>query len=178
MTATTQTALPQGLTTGTWALDTAHTEASFTARHAGVTKVRGTVKVTDGALVLGDTLETSTLTATLGTYSKTADNTKPNAPQQNDQAPTQSSVGLTLVPNGNGDGLLVQDVDQNSVAADKGFQVGDTILEVDNKKVTTGKDFEDAIAAVKSSGRNTALIKAERDGNVRFIGLPLTSSQG
>lgn len=62
---TTTTALPQGLTAGTWSLDPAHTEASFTARHAGVTKVRGTVKVVEGTLVLGDTLETSTLTATL-----------------------------------------------------------------------------------------------------------------
>ena len=32
---------------------------------------------------------------------------------------------------------------------------------------------EDAITAVKDSGRGTALIKAERGGNVRFIGLPL-----
>ena len=61
----TATALPAGLTPGTWALDLAHSEASFTARHAGVTKVRGTVKVTDGALVLGDTLETSSVSATL-----------------------------------------------------------------------------------------------------------------
>ena len=65
MTATTETALPQGLTAGTWVLDTGHTVASFTARHAAVTKVRGTVKVTEGKLVLGDTLETSTVTATL-----------------------------------------------------------------------------------------------------------------
>lgn len=65
MTATTGTALPHGLTAGTWALDLAHTEASFTARHAAVTKVRGTVKVTGGELVLGETLETSTLSATL-----------------------------------------------------------------------------------------------------------------
>ena len=35
-----------------------------------------------------------------------------------------------------------------------------------------------AIKAIQSSGRNTALIKAERDGNVRFIGLPLTPSKG
>ncbi len=121
----------------------------------------------------------TTLSATLGTFKNdTADNnSQPNTPQQ-DQTPTQSSVGLTLVPNGNGDGVLIQDVDQNSVAADKGFQVGDTILEVDNKKVSTGKEFEDAIKAVKDSGRNTALIKAERDGAVRFIGLPLTSNQG
>jgi polyisoprenoid-binding protein YceI len=65
MTTGTSTTLPQGLTTGTWALDLAHTEASFTARHAAVTKVRGTVKVTGGELVLGDTLEGSSLTATL-----------------------------------------------------------------------------------------------------------------
>ncbi len=65
MTATTETALPQGLTAGTWALDTAHSVAAFTARHAGVTKVRGTVNITEGALVLADTLEGSSLSATL-----------------------------------------------------------------------------------------------------------------
>ncbi len=65
MTTETITALPQGLTPGTWAIDLAHTDASFTARHAAVTKVRGSVKVTAGELVLGETLEDSTLTATL-----------------------------------------------------------------------------------------------------------------
>jgi len=121
----------------------------------------------------------TTLTATLGTFSDKPDTTKPSAPPQDNQpAPTQSSVGLTLVPNGNGDGLLIQDVDQDSVAAEKGFQVGDTVLEVDNKKVSTGKQFEDAIKGVQDSGRGTALIKAERDGNVRFIGLPLTANKG
>jgi polyisoprenoid-binding protein YceI len=62
---TAATTLPQGLTAGTWALDLGHTVASFTARHAAVTKVRGTVKVIEGALVLGDTLETSSVTAKL-----------------------------------------------------------------------------------------------------------------
>ena len=80
------------------------------------------------------------------------------------------------LPNANGNGLLVQDIDPNSVAADKGFAVGDAILSVDNKDVKTAKDFEDAISGVKSSGRATALIKAERDGNVRFLGLPLASN--
>ncbi|MCL2465074.1 MAG: YceI family protein [Micrococcales bacterium] len=59
------TPLPTGMTPGTWDLDTAHTEASFTARHAGITKVRGTVAVTGGALTLGDDLESSALSATL-----------------------------------------------------------------------------------------------------------------
>ena len=92
--------------------------------------------------------------------------------------PTPSSVGITLVPNDGGDGLLIQDIDQDSIAADKGFAVGDVILEVDNKKVETAAQFEDAIKGVKDSGRNTALIKAERNGNVRFLGLPLEASQG
>jgi serine protease Do len=92
-------------------------------------------------------------------------------------APAPSSVGVTLVPNAGGEGVLVQDIDPSSIAAEKGFAVGDTILEVDNKKVATADEFEQAIAGVKDSGRNTALIKAERNGNVRFLGLPLDEAE-
>ncbi|UZN02329.1 YceI family protein [Cellulomonas sp. S1-8] len=59
------TALPTGLTTGTWTIDPSHTEASFTVRHAGISKVRGTVAVTSGALTIGEDLETSSVTVTL-----------------------------------------------------------------------------------------------------------------
>ncbi len=91
-------------------------------------------------------------------------------------APTPSSVGITVVPNSGGEGLLIQDIDAASIAAEKGFQVGDAILEVDNQKVATADEFEKAITGVKDSGRGTALIKAQRDGNSRFIGLPLTEA--
>src|SRR6185437_6841837 len=100
--------------------------------------------------------------------------TKKPAPDENSTAPVQSSVGLTLVPNSDGPGLLIQDIDPDSVAASKGFEVGDTILMVDKKDVNSAKAFQSAIDAVKSSGRSTALIKAERDGNPRYIGLPLS----
>jgi len=90
--------------------------------------------------------------------------------------PAPSSVGITLVPNSSGEGLLIQDIDQSSTAAEKGFQVGDAILEVDNKKVATAEEFEQAIQGVKDSGRGTALIKAQRDGQSRFVGLPLTAT--
>lgn len=89
--------------------------------------------------------------------------------------PSKSSVGLTLVPNGDGNGgLLIQDVDPESPAAQKGFAVGDAILEVNNTPVTTLDEFEAAIDAVKAKGLNTALIKASRDGEARFVGLPLS----
>ncbi|MEO6014353.1 MAG: Do family serine endopeptidase [Devosia sp.] len=103
---------------------------------------------------------------------------QPAPPVDTPEAPVPSSVGITLVPNGDGEGVLIQDVVEDSVAAEKGFTIGDAILEVDNKKVSTGKEFEDAIKAVKDSGRGTALIKAERGGNVRFVGLPLTANNG
>ncbi|HVW93849.1 MAG TPA: Do family serine endopeptidase [Devosia sp.] len=116
-------------------------------------------------------------TVTLDTLKPTSnDNSKQNQPSPNDNATPTSvqSQGLTLVPNSGGDGVLIQDINPDSVAASKGFAVGDTILEVDNKPVNSPQAFEQAINSVKSSGRNTALIKAERDGAARFIGLPLS----
>jgi serine protease Do len=120
----------------------------------------------------------TTLTATLGTLTEEQqpDQPQPQPPVDVPDEPVPSSVGITLVPNANGGGLLIQDIDENSVAAEKGFAVGDAILEVDNTAVATAEEFESAITAVKDSGRNTALIKAERNGNVRFIGLPLEAN--
>jgi serine protease Do len=98
-----------------------------------------------------------------------------------DQAPVppapvagETSVGLTLVPNADGEGgLLVQQVDPESAAAEKGLAVGDLILEVDNKPVASVDEFEAAIAAVQERGLNTALVKVSRDGNARFLGLSI-----
>ena len=87
--------------------------------------------------------------------------------------PTQSSVGLTLVPNSHGPGVVVQGVDPNGVAATRGFAVGDVILEVNHQQVSTGQQVEQQLQAVKSSGRSAVLIKVQRNGQVRYVGLPL-----
>jgi serine protease Do len=91
---------------------------------------------------------------------------------------TQSSVGLSLVPNsGEEGGLLIQDVDPESEAAERGFAVGDLILEVDNTPVATLEEFETAIDGVREKGLSTALVKASRDGEPRYIGLPLGTEE-
>src|SRR5689334_17337393 len=64
MTSATAT-LPAGLTTGTWAVDASHTEAAFTVRHAGISKVRGTVAVTEGAITVGEDLASTSVSVTL-----------------------------------------------------------------------------------------------------------------
>jgi serine protease Do len=84
------------------------------------------------------------------------------------------SLGMTLVPNGDGTGgLLIQDVEADSIAAKRGLNVGDVLLEVDNKALSTISDFTDAVAGVQGKGLETALVKVSRGGEARFIGLPL-----
>ena len=63
--------LPTGLTTGTWAIDASHTEAAFTVRHAGISKVRGTVAVTEGTVVVGEDLASTSVSVTLDPASVT-----------------------------------------------------------------------------------------------------------
>jgi len=51
--------------TGTWALDTTHSEAAFTARHLMVTKVRGRFAVSGGSVTIAENPLESSVEATL-----------------------------------------------------------------------------------------------------------------
>jgi serine protease Do len=115
------------------------------------------------------------LTVTLEKLDETQVAQQPEAPTppQGIEGPVESSVGISLIPNADGDGIVIQDVDPDSIAANKGLAPGDVILETDNKVIATADDFEKAIAGVRDSGRSTALLKTSRNGNVRFVGLPL-----
>ena len=62
---TTTLALPTGLVAGTYSIDPTHTDATFTVRHAGISKVRGKVTVTEGTVTVGDDLTQSSVSVTL-----------------------------------------------------------------------------------------------------------------
>jgi polyisoprenoid-binding protein YceI len=55
------TALPTGLVAGTYAVDSSHSTASFTVRHAGIAKVRGTIGIAAGTITVGEDLESSSV---------------------------------------------------------------------------------------------------------------------
>jgi len=57
------------LTPGTWNLDLAHSEIGFAVRHAGISKVRGQFTDAAATLVVGQTLEASSVEATVQTAS-------------------------------------------------------------------------------------------------------------
>jgi polyisoprenoid-binding protein YceI len=57
------------LVPGRWALDTLHSQVSFSVRHLGVSKVRGRFNDVAADLVVGATADTSSVTATIAVAS-------------------------------------------------------------------------------------------------------------
>ncbi|MYM19433.1 polyisoprenoid-binding protein [Brevibacterium sp. 5221] len=55
--------LPTGLTAGTWNIDGAHSDFAFTARHAGVSKVRGNIYGIEGVLEIAEDFTASSVRA-------------------------------------------------------------------------------------------------------------------
>jgi serine protease Do len=65
------------------------------------------------------------------------------------------------------EGVVVTDVDEDGAAAAAGLQAGDLITEVNRDKVTTVKDFRDALA--KGKDKENVLLLTKRQGNSRFV---------
>src|SRR5262249_28476360 len=53
------------LDAGRWAVDLAHSSVTFSIRHLGVSKVRGRFNAFDAEVVIGDTLEGTSVAATI-----------------------------------------------------------------------------------------------------------------
>jgi polyisoprenoid-binding protein YceI len=62
---TTPSAVSLPLIAGRWAVDTNHSSIGFTIRHLGVSKVRGRFTRFEADIVIGETLDTTTVTATV-----------------------------------------------------------------------------------------------------------------
>jgi len=118
-----------------------------------------------------------TVTLTLGTLpaEKQASNTKT---QQDDSGSEVPKLGLTLAPSskvsgaGN-NGVVVTAVEQGGVAADHGLQVGDVILDVGGKAVTTPADVRKGLSDAKTSGKHTVLFRVKSSDGTKFVALPL-----
>jgi len=70
-------------------------------------------------------------------------------------------------------GIVITDVAQNSAAAALALRPGDLVIAVGHDPVTTLEDLQQKIAAAKKNGHKNVLVRVEREGNSRFIALPL-----
>ncbi|MEU6764327.1 YceI family protein [Streptomyces sp. NPDC046853] len=75
--ATATTALP--LPAGSWEIDPFHSAVNFTIRHLGISKVRGRFAEVTAGLVVGESAETSSVTATIALASIDTGNTDRDA---------------------------------------------------------------------------------------------------
>jgi serine protease Do len=120
--------------------------------------------------------QSKTVTLTLGTLP----NEKQAANEQNDQHADADvpNLGLTLAPGGKvsgsgGSGVVVTAVSAGGVAAEHGFQVGDVILEVGGKSVSTPNEVRKSLNEARSEGKHTVLFRVKSNEGTKFVALPL-----
>jgi serine protease Do len=112
-----------------------------------------------------------TVSVTLGAMPNDKEAMNDQGTNKPDAADTSvAKLGLTLERGR--DGVTITDVDPNSVAADKGLQQGDVILEASGKAVERPTEIAQAFDAARADGRKSVLLRVKTGDTVRFVALP------
>ena len=97
-------------------------------------------------------------------------------PQSDNEAADASKLGLGLLPSPDGRGVLVSQLDPDGLAASKGVQQGDVILDLGGKGVNRPDDVKRGLSAAKADGKAFVLARVKNQQGVRFVALPLTKA--
>ena len=85
-----------------------------------------------------------------------------------DEARTKYNINRKL------NGVIVEEVDPQSPAAQKGVKVGDVIVEAGQDQITKPEDVSRSVDKIKKAGRKAVLLRVEDGkGDLRFIAVPL-----
>ena len=149
-------------------------DARDLARHIGTMSPGASAKL--GMIHQG---QDKTVTLTLGTLPN--EKQAANDPGQNQREVPDSDLprlGLTLAPaskvsGAEAMGVVVTAVASGGVAADHGFQVGDVILDVGGKSVSTPADVRKSLTEARTEGKHTVLFRVKSNDGTRFVALPL-----
>jgi serine protease Do len=87
-------------------------------------------------------------------------------------------LGLTLAPASkvsgtDSNGVVVTAVAAGGIAADHGFQVGDVILDVGGKSVSTPADVRKSLSDARKEGKHAVLFRVKSGEGTKFVALPL-----
>ncbi|MBF9031418.1 Do family serine endopeptidase [Rhodobacterales bacterium HKCCE3408] len=128
--------------------------------------------------------ETQTLLVTLGRR-ETAEGASATAPEGLPAQPSGGEVlGMELMPltdelrqqlgaDGVAEGLVIESVDPQSDAAEKGLEPGDIITEVGQQPVATVDAFQTRVTEARDAGQKSILLLIRRAGNPRFVALSI-----
>ncbi|MBO0738812.1 MAG: Do family serine endopeptidase [Alphaproteobacteria bacterium] len=70
-------------------------------------------------------------------------------------------------------GVVITDVPQNSPGAAQGLRPGDLVVALGHEAVGGLEEFQQKIATAKKNGHKNLLVRVEREGNIRFVALPV-----
>ena len=121
-----------------------------------------------------------TVTLTLGTLPN--EKQASNEPKSHDVSESDlPKFGLTVAPATNvsgadSNGVVVTAVAVGGIAADHGFQVGDVILDVGGKPVSTPADVRNGLNDARKDGKHSVLFRVKSGENTKFVALPLGSA--
>lgn len=104
----------------------------------------------------------------------------PTPPAQIEEAEPQalsSDIGVSVIENPDGEGLLVDSVNPDSAAAERGIMRGDVIEQANGGLISTPADLDAAIDMARQEGKSAVSLRIARDGMVRFVGVPLESGE-
>jgi serine protease Do len=115
-----------------------------------------------------------TIKVTLGALTDSAQ-AKADAPAEHSKD-AMAKYGMTLAPAASVDGagktgVVVSDVDPDGVAAQKGIQTGDVILQVAGKPVSRPSEVTAAIDSAKTDGKKAVLMQLKTENGARFVAL-------
>jgi serine protease Do len=120
-----------------------------------------------------------TVTLTLGTLpNQKVAAAEPDQNQQHDSDIDVPKLGFSLAPAGKvagaeTNGVVVTAVAEGGVAADHGLQVGDVILDIGGKPVSTPADVSQGLSDARKDGKHTVLFRVKSGGDTKFVALPL-----
>jgi serine protease Do len=152
--------------------DTPIHDARELARRIGTMSPGTTVKL--GMIHQG---QDKTVTLTLGTLPN--EKQASNVPNQREVPDSDiPKLGLTLAPSdkvsgADGSGVVVTAVADGGIAAEHGFQVGDVILDVAGKAVSTPADVRKSLADARTDGKHSVLFRVKSGDGTKFVALPL-----
>ena len=84
-----------------------------------------------------------------------------------------TSLGLSLKSGADGTGVVVTEVEPGSPAAEKGIESGDVVASVNGEEVNNPQDVSKIVKQAGELGRKATLFQIKRDGNSRFVAVPL-----
>ncbi|WP_211111490.1 Do family serine endopeptidase [Azospirillum brasilense] len=76
------------------------------------------------------------------------------------------------------EGVVVTEVGDASAASERGIEAGDVIVEAGQEPVKTPEDLNRLVDDARSQGRKTVLMLLSRDGDLRYVPMPIEDRKG